>query len=345
MTKWNKWNDLPIRIIGISLTCFVYVYTNNELEALITGRGIGYPLFSIVSITIWWELSRLLILQIYARMLPAASMAKRVTAVFFTSLLVFVVVRSTSNYLKAHTLHLPVPRVGNLIAMQFFYGIMSVWKIVATFEIFYVSRIIRRMEQEKQELIQANLQRRFDSLRDQVSPHFLFNNLNVLSTLIAKDPEKADEFVEEMSSVYRYLLRNNEDNLTPLKEELKFIDSYNHLLKTRFGEGYQPEIEVAEELKDYALPPMTLQLLVENAVKHNIVSPEQPLRLRLHTENEQLIVTNNLQPRKKLFYSAGVGLENIRSKYKLLNQPAIKVSQTKSDFTIKLPLIKQNQLA
>jgi LytS/YehU family sensor histidine kinase len=164
----------------------------------------------------------------------------------------------------------------------------------------------------------------------------------VLSTLITKDPEKADQFVEEMSSVYRYLLRNNEENLTPLKEELNFIESYNHLLKTRFGEGYKPEIKVEEGLENYRLPPMTLQLLIENAVKHNVVSPEQPLRLQLFTENEQLVITNNLQPRTKTVHSAGVGLENIRSKYKLLNQPAVKVMQSKSDFTITLPLIKQN---
>jgi sensor histidine kinase YesM len=338
----NKWNDILIRVVAISVTCFVYVYTNDELDALITGNGIGYPLFSIVSITLWWEFSRLLILKIYRRMLPHAPMAKRVTAVFFASLFVFIVVRSTSNYLKAGVLHLPIPKIPNLLLMQFFYGVMSVWKIVATFEIFYVNRFIRKMEQEKQDLIQANLQRRFDSLRDQVSPHFLFNNLNVLSTLITKDPEKADEFVEEMSSVYRYLLRNNEENLTPLKEELNFIESYNHLLKTRFGDGYRPEIKVEEGLKNYTLPPMTLQLLIENAVKHNVVSPEQPLKLQMFTENEQLIITNNLQPRTKIVQSAGVGLENIRSKYKLLNQPAVKVMQSKSDFTITLPLIKQN---
>jgi sensor histidine kinase YesM len=338
----SRWGDILIRVIAISLTCFVYIYTNDEFDALITGKNIAYPLFSIVSITLWWEFSRLLILRIYSRMLPAAPMAKRITAVFFASLFVFVVVRSASNYLKAVTLHLPIPHIPNLLMMQFFYGLMSVWKIVATFEIFYVNRFIHKMEQEKQELMRANLQRQFDSLRDQVSPHFLFNNLNVLSTLITKDPDKADEFIEEMSSVYRYLLRNNEENLTPLQEELNFIDSYNHLLKTRFGEGFQTEIHVDEQLKSYTLPPMTLQLLVENAVKHNIVSPEQPLKLQLYTENEHLVIKNNLQPRTKTVHSAGVGLENIRSKYKLLNQPAVKVNQSTTDFTITLPLIKQN---
>jgi len=337
----SKWSDILIRIVAIGLTCFVYIYTNDEFDALITGKNVSYALFSIISITLWWELSRVFILKIYSKMLPAAPMAKRITAVFFASLVVFIIVRSSSNYLKAITLHLPIPRIGNLLIMQTLYGVGSVWKIVATFEIFYVNRFIHKMEQEKQELIQANLQSQFDSLRDQVSPHFLFNNLNVLSTLITKDADKADEFIEEMSSVYRYLLRNNEENLTPLKEELKFIDSYNHLLKTRFGEGYQPEIKIDEELKSYALPPMTLQLLVENAVKHNIVSPEQPLRLQLYTENDQLVIKNNLQPRTKTVHSAGVGLENIRSKYKLLNHTTVQVSQSKSHFTITLPLIKQ----
>jgi len=197
------------------------------------------------------------------------------------------------------------------------------------------------MEQEKQELMQANLQRQFDSLKDQVSPHFLFNNLNVLSTLIIKDPERADEFVEELSNVYRYLLRNSEDNLTPLNEELKFIESYNHLLKTRFGEGYQPEINISKEMKNYKLPPMTLQLLVENAVKHNVVSPDRPLRLQLYTKDQDLVITNNLQPRSKIMHSTGVGLENIKSKYKLLHQSEIRINKTDKDFTITLPLLKQ----
>ncbi|HVG12375.1 MAG TPA: histidine kinase [Flavisolibacter sp.] len=338
----TKWNDILIRVIAITLTCFVYVYTNDEWDNLITGKDIGYPLFSIVSITLWWELSRLLILKIYERLLPAAPMAKRIAWVFFASLFAFVLVRSISNYLKAVTLHLPIPHVGNLVVMNCFYGLMSVWKIVATFEIFYVSKFIYKMEQEKQELLQANLQRQLDSLRDQVSPHFLFNNLNVLSTLITKDPDKADEFVEELSNVYRYLLRNSEDNLTPLNEELKFIESYNHLLKTRFGDGYQPEINVDRELKQYKLPPMTLQLLVENAVKHNVVSRDQPLRLQLYTKDHELVITNNLQPRIKTMHSAGVGLENIRSKYKLLNQADIKINKTEKDFTITLPLVKQS---
>ena len=337
----TKWNDILIRVIAITLTCFVYVYTNNEWDNLITGKDIGYPLFSIGSITLWWELSRLLILRVYARLLPAAPMAKRIAWVFFASLFAFVLVRSTSNYLKAVTLHLPIPHIGNLILMNCFYGTMSVWKIVATFEIFYVSKFIYKMEQEKQDLLQANLQRQFDSLKDQVSPHFLFNNLNVLSTLITKDPEKADEFVEELSNIYRYLLRNSEDNLTRLDEELKFIESYNHLLKTRFGDGYQPEINIDKEMKNYKLPPMTLQLLVENAVKHNVVSPDQPLRLQLYTKDHDLVITNNLQPRSKIMHSTGVGLENIRSKYKLLHQSEIRINKTEKDFTITLPLLKQ----
>src|SRR5947208_3145326 len=119
----SKRYDILIRVVAISLTDFVYIYTNDELDALITGKNIGFPLFSIISIALWWEFSRLVILKIYSRMLPAAPMAKRIAAVFFASLVVFIIVRSTSNYLKAVTLHLPIPRIGNLLMMQFFYGI------------------------------------------------------------------------------------------------------------------------------------------------------------------------------------------------------------------------------
>jgi LytS/YehU family sensor histidine kinase len=175
-----------------------------------------------------------------------------------------------------------------------------------------------------------------------VNPHFLFNSLNSLSSLIATDPGKAEEFVEEMSRVYRYLLKSNEEQLISLQKEIEFIESYNLLLKTRFGDGFLPEITVADDKSDCLLPPMTLQLLIENAVKHNIVDPDQPLVLKLYTERDKLIVSNNLQKKNKSVVSNKIGLSNIVSKYRLLNMPEVEIQETETQFKVILPLIKNN---
>jgi two-component system LytT family sensor kinase len=127
---------------------------------------------------------------------------------------------------------------------------------------------------EKEQLKKVNLQSQYESLKSQVNPHFLFNSLNSLSSLIADEPDRAEEFVDEMSKVYRYLLQTNEGDLTTLDTELTFIQSYFHLLKTRYGAGIRLEVAVDEPFRAYKLPPLTLQMLVENAVKHNVYSCE-----------------------------------------------------------------------
>lgn len=201
-------------------------------------------------------------------------------------------------------------------------------------------RRIKVSQLEAEQLKKVQLQTQFDSLKEQVNPHFLFNSLNSLSSLIATNPNKAEAFVEEMSQVYRYLLRSNEEQLTTLQKEIDFIESYNMLLQTRFGRGFQPVLQIEEEMKEWLLPPMTLQLLIENAVKHNIVDPDTPLVVQLYTQGEKLVVSNNLQKKNKAVVSNKVGLSNIISKYKLLNYPEVEIKETDTEFMVVLPLIK-----
>lgn len=201
-------------------------------------------------------------------------------------------------------------------------------------------RRIRVSQLEAEQLKKAQLQTQFDSLKEQVNPHFLFNSLNSLSSLIATDPARAEEFVEEMSRVYRYLLRSNEEQLTTLQKEIEFIESYNVLLITRFGTGFRPVMHIEDEKREWLLPPMTLQLLIENAVKHNIVDPDTPLIVQLYTKDEKLVVSNNLQKKNKAVVSNKVGLSNIISKYKLLNYPDVEIKETTEQFIVALPLIK-----
>lgn len=195
--------------------------------------------------------------------------------------------------------------------------------------------------QEAEQLKKANLQTQFNSLKNQVNPHFLFNSINTLSSLIHEDKERAEKFIDEMSSVYRYLLRNNEDELVTLSAELRFIGSYSHLLKTRYGNGFKITIAVDEQFANYLLPPLTLQLLVENAVKHNAVLKDKPLQVDINTDADGwLIVKNNLQKKTKQVDSSKIGLNNIREKYLLLGQPEVVIEETAAAFIIAIPLIE-----
>jgi LytS/YehU family sensor histidine kinase len=193
---------------------------------------------------------------------------------------------------------------------------------------------------EKEKLQQLTLQQEFETLKSQVNPHFLFNCFNTLSSLIAEDRKQAEVFLDELSKVYRYLLRNNEDGLSSLQTEIKFIQSYYRLLKTRHGDAVDLSVEIDKKYEQYLLPSLTLQMLVENAVKHNVLSKNKPLVIDIFTTaGSKLVVSNNLQLRTLKVPSNKIGLDNIKTKYDILNQPGFQVLKDQKTFSVVLPLI------
>ncbi|MBB5285754.1 sensor histidine kinase YesM [Rhabdobacter roseus] len=201
---------------------------------------------------------------------------------------------------------------------------------IGIYESFYTTDQWREHKLENEQLEKSNLQSQLDSLKSQVNPHFLFNSLNSLSSLIAEEPAQAERFVDELSKVYRYLLQTNQAELTTLATELAFIQSYTHLLTTRYGQGVLVTIDVPEPYQSTFLPPLTLQLLVENAVKHNVTLASRPLHILIGVTPEgQLMVRNNLQKRVLRVPSNQVGLSNITLKYRLLTQRPAEVPPTR----------------
>ncbi|WP_245564917.1 sensor histidine kinase [Spirosoma panaciterrae] len=195
--------------------------------------------------------------------------------------------------------------------------------------------VMQRLEQEKTEV-------HIRALQAQINPHFLFNSLNSLSALIDDDTQQAGIFLDELSSVYRYMLRANDQILIPLAAELAFIRSYCHLLQTRHGQALRVEWAVSPLLLALQLPPLTLQLLVENAVKHNVILADYPLTIAIATnEQNQLQVRNNVQRKTVRVASNGVGLANIWSKYQILNQPIPTIQEDRGLFIVTLPLIEK----
>ncbi|HET9823743.1 MAG TPA: histidine kinase [Chitinophagaceae bacterium] len=199
----------------------------------------------------------------------------------------------------------------------------------------------RKMVDEAENLKKENLQSQLEGLKGQVNPHFLFNSLNSLSSLIIEDPEKAEKFLDEMSKVYRYLLRTNEEGLTTLESEMQFIQSYFHMLKTRYGDGLDMETRIDDHYLPYQIPPLTLQMLVENAVKHNMILKNSPLKILIMTTNSgRLIVSNNLQRKDRMVSSNKVGLTNIVNKYRLMRKEEISVRDDGKEFAVVVPLIQ-----
>jgi sensor histidine kinase YesM len=198
---------------------------------------------------------------------------------------------------------------------------------------------------ETERLRHEAMQSQLESLKSQVNPHFLFNSLNSLSSLITEDPEQANAYVNEMSRVYRYLLQVNGIELVTVAEELKFIASYFHLLKIRFGDAIEMNFKVVDAALKQLIPPLTLQLLVENAVKHNKVLKTEPLHIEIIATNElELRVKNNLQRKTTKVESSHLGLKNISAKFGLFREKEIVIEDTGVSFSVIVPLmINRNQ--
>jgi hypothetical protein len=215
---------------------------------------------------------------------------------------------------------------------------------VALYESLFFVEEWHKSQMEAKELKKLNLQMQFDSLKVQIQPHFLFNTLNTLVGLIEIDQARAVKFTEGLAHVYRYLLEATDRALIGLDEELKFAKAYYFLLKNRYPEGLYLDCELQEDaLEAYAVPPLSIQLLLENAIKHNIITKARPLRIQIKMEADgQLTVSNNLQP-KGTPVGTGMGLLHLQKKFERLNAGKLVVYENRSIFSVTLPIIKLSE--
>lgn len=194
------------------------------------------------------------------------------------------------------------------------------------------------------QLERENLQARFEVLKSQLSPHFLFNTFGTLITLIEEDPIAAVHYVEELSRVYRYLLQTRDKKLIPLKTELDFVDAYAFLVKKRFGQNITITVTAANDNRNSMIPPLSIQLLIENAVKHNIISSKKPLHIEVgFTPDDYLVVKNNLQKKRILESRTKVGLSNLAHRYEFFTDRQIEIQPDEIHFVVKLPLLQNER--
>jgi two-component system, LytTR family, sensor kinase len=192
--------------------------------------------------------------------------------------------------------------------------------------------------QREQRLKEENLIFQNETLKNQVNPHFLFNSLNTLSSLISTQPEIADDFIKRFSSIYRYILENLSRDRVPLGVELSFIKDFFFLHQIRDKEKIELEIDVKESDK-FEILPVSLQILVENAIKHNKATREEPLKISIFIEDHQIVVKNNLQKMASQIKSTGIGLKNLGERVKLISGKNLVIEETSSDFIVKVPLV------
>ncbi len=199
--------------------------------------------------------------------------------------------------------------------------------------------------EETEQIKKAVTQSRLLGLKSQVNPHFLFNSLNTLSSLIEEDEREAEAFLNEMTKVYRYMLRGGDEQLVPLHTELKFIDSYLHLLNRRFGPSLQVTLEIAEKDKQKLVPPLSLQVIIENAFSQNSMTKAAPLYIKIASNNgTELLVCNSRQPKMiSNVIDFEAGLDNLVTKYRLLNSAQVLIHDEEAQRCIFLPLIENKE--
>ena len=206
---------------------------------------------------------------------------------------------------------------------------------------FHFYKALQENKVKEQKIIAGTASAKFDALKNQLDPHFLFNSLNVLTSLIEEDPDQAQKFTTSLSKVYRYVLEQKNKDLVSVDEELQFAKTYVKLLKMRFEDSIILDIPEKASDPEAKIVPLSLQLLLENAVKHNIVNSAKPLHIRIFEDNGHLQVSNNLQEKQVVKKSSGVGLQNIQQRYELLSTRKMEIQKTATDFTVQLPMLTQ----
>jgi sensor histidine kinase YesM len=225
-------------------------------------------------------------------------------------------------------------------------AIIVTFFVTLAFHAFYFYKAYTENKVKEQKVIAGTASAQFESLKNQIDPHFLFNSLNVLSSLIEENPDNAQRFTTSLSKIYRYVLEQKDKELVPVEEELAFAKTYMNLLKMRFENSITYELPTDEDwiasslsMAEAKVVPLSLQLLLENTIKHNVVSETKPLHIKIYFENSYLIVENNLQKKEILQERKGVGLQNIVNRYALISERKVLVEETQTEFKVKIPIL------
>lgn len=227
--------------------------------------------------------------------------------------------------------------------VHYYVALLITLVITVFFHAVHFYKLSRDKQVKEQKIIAGTASARFDALKNQLDPHFLFNSLNVLTSLIEEDPDQAQRFTTSLSKVYRYVLEQKNKDLVTVNEELQFARTYVRLLKMRFEDSIVFDIPEEASNPEAKIVPLSLQLLLENAVKHNVVTANKPLKIKVFEENGNLVIRNNLQEKSVVRKSSGVGLRNIQQRYQILTDRMVEISKTPDTFLVSIPMLTRQK--
>lgn len=333
-----------LRAIGLGIIIFVVLLLINIVN--------GYPVafdyalfiqfFYIMLYTLSLHMANFGVFTLMDRIFHGVRMsAKRLVvgflASFGTSVFIIFLLRMFEDVLmegKTFGQYFAEERIEN-----FYVATIITLVITLSLHVFYFYKNYQENRVKQQKIIAGTASAKFETLKNQIDPHFLFNSLNVLSSLIEENPENAQRFTTSLSKVYRYVLEQKDKELVSVEEELAFAKTYMNLLKMRFENSVFYEVPANLANPGAMVVPLSLQLLLENTVKHNVVSQQRPLHIRIFEEHGNLVVQNDFQKKEVLQDRRGVGLQNIISRYAIVTVRKVQIEQTEKYFTVKLPML------
>lgn len=327
---------IPLVSVMMNLLLFGDMTFEGMVSVFASCQGI-----SLMYTILFWLLFRQVYLQVTKRYPGYDNTYKRHMVLIPVVIAVFFIVKVLLNVTvdpiieeKMGLIATPKPIVESLSSFVFLVLIMTMYEGAHLFV------ELKESQLEKEQLIKENISSQLEGLKNQVNPHFLFNSLNTLASIIPEDEEKSIRFVNKLSKVYRYILELKDKKLVSVAEEFDFLKSYTFLLEERFGKNLKVEIDVPVEYHIKYIVPLSLQITFENAIKHNIISKKQPLSVKVYVKDRSLLViSNNLQKKASLGVSPGLGLLNIKNRYKFFTRHEVVVEQTAESFNVMLPLL------
>lgn len=344
--KLNKYTVLSIFFLAffVQLIIITYNYVTgfivvpnlfNFLTRLTIGTGFSF-IFALILVYL-----DLQIINMLDKIFPLPKkLLSRIPVEFILSVIAGVIIGSLVTIIAGTLMPYEDGLIKNIINNSLITSVINLLIITGIEAIVWFKRNQDTL-MKAEKLERENSQIRFETLKSQLNPHFLFNSLNVLSSLIKKDSDKAQNFVDEFSSVYRYTLDVIEKPVVELREEIDFAKSFLFLQKIRFDNAVDMEINVDASKLSFLVPPLAVQTLLENVFKHNKASEDNPLKIKIYNEENMLVVVNNLQPKIKGADSKGFGLNNLNKRYELLGEKLPQFSVTEKEYIAKIPLIKQ----
>jgi LytS/YehU family sensor histidine kinase len=293
----------------------------------------------IIALLLWWGNHQLTLSM--ERMLPWSRAGNFRFFVHLALGLLYLLILVNLTYLLFKISLTTTPPTHQQIITTNFWGAVLFIPLFSIYFSLHFLKHWRKSELAAEKIQKENIRSQLSSLKRQLDPHFLFNNLNILSALVDTDTQRSKKFIEKFAEVYRALLKSKSDDLITLSEELEFIDSYMYLIRTRFDENIQFTQNLKPESLKRMIPPLTLQLLVENAIKHNLITDGIPLAIHLlQLDDDYLMVSNTLNEKPGEKEGTGSGLVNIRNRYAYFTEKPVKIIRTETHFEVHIPLLE-----